>query len=292
MEERDEQLTLAGLEAVELRSALAAERAARAEVERRFAETAHDLRATLASVAGYAQLLVEAIAADGPAPESPPAEAATLPPREIARRIADLAVALCAWSGGLTAAPAAARPRSRRVSARRLLLACAEAIEPQCRAKGLSLRLELPAAGSFTGDGDLIRRAVMNLLSNAVRYTERGEVSLRGELEREHLRIEVADTGVGIAPENHGRIFEESCRLDDGRRLEPHGSGLGLATVKRLCAAARARVEVRSTPGIGSAFTLLFPRRRPCAHPPQDSLFDAAGPNAAGPNLPPAASLG
>ena len=248
MDSGGRQMRLVGLELVELRQALAAERAERKAIDRRLAETAHDLRASLASIVGYAHML-----ADG--------EDHAFTPKQIAQRIGRLAETLCEISSDLIGPDGRPIETGRSGSVRALLAQCAEAIEPLCREKGLALHLDLPPVSESITDGASLQRIVHNLLTNAVRYTERGAVRLGGELGRDGLSIEVCDTGIGIARESLGRIFDDYTRLDDARRLAPLGTGLGLATVKRLCERLGGRVEVESTLGAGSVFRVVLPRR-------------------------------
>ena len=252
MEGGGRQMTLGGLEALELRRALETERAARAAADRRLAETAHDLRAALASIIGYAHMLAD--------PRQD-----VLSTEQVAERISRLALGLCEITTDLLGRGAAASITAgvrRRFPVRAVLEGCAHAVEPLCREKNLGLKVELPAEEEFAGDVTLVRRVVHNLLTNAVRYTEHGEVGLRGRLDPSGLAIEVSDTGVGIPEEDHERVFEEFCRLDPGRRMAPLGTGLGLATVKRLCDRSGGRVEVASRVGVGSTFRVWLPRGR------------------------------
>lgn len=244
-------MTLAGLEALELRTALERERAARAALDRRIAETAHDLRAALASIIGYAQMLAD------PRQDE-------LSGRQVAERISRLALGVCEMSSellGRGSVPSLAAQR-RRFAVRAVLQGCADAIEPLCRERGLALHTDLPDETQFDGDGILVNRIVHNLLTNAVRYTETGEVRLSARLEDRGLRIEVTDSGIGIAEGDRERIFEEFSRLDQGRRMAPLGTGLGLATVKRLCERLGGTVEIESRMGVGSTFRVRLPRRR------------------------------
>jgi signal transduction histidine kinase len=95
-----------------------------------------------------------------------------------------------------------------------------------------------------------------------VRYTpEGGEVSVRVELADEALLVHVQDTGIGIAPEEQGRIFERFYRSEDARVQETEGTGLGLAIVKSLVEMHGGRVWVESELGKGSTFSFTIPLR-------------------------------
>lgn len=104
-------------------------------------------------------------------------------------------------------------------------------------------------------DETLLRRILQNFLSNAVRYTPRGRVLLGARRDGNALRIEVHDTGPGIAPALQHQIFEEFRRLDDGGG----GAGLGLAIVDRIARLLGHRIGLRSVPGRGSVFSVTVP---------------------------------
>jgi signal transduction histidine kinase len=108
----------------------------------------------------------------------------------------------------------------------------------------------------------LVERILRNLVSNAIRYTEDGGILVSCRTSGGQLKLQVWDTGVGIAEKERSRIFEEFYQVQGGRPLEAHhrkGLGLGLAIVKRLADLMRAPLSVRSVPGRGSVFTLELP---------------------------------
>jgi two-component system OmpR family sensor kinase len=125
---------------------------------------------------------------------------------------------------------------------------------------GLDLRLGLTDAAVVLGDRDRLRQLLANLVENAVRYTPPpGEIVV--SVRRRGLRAELAvlDTGIGIAPEHHTRIFERFYRVDPARTRSLGGSGLGLAIVQQIAEAHGGRVRVESAPGKGSEFTVELP---------------------------------
>jgi len=104
--------------------------------------------------------------------------------------------------------------------------------------------------------------ALDNLLDNAIAYTEQGSVSVTVKASESSVRIKVADTGPGIAPEHLGRIFERFYRVDRARSRESGGTGLGLALVRHVVERSGGSVTVASEPGAGTTFTLTVPRAR------------------------------
>ena len=109
------------------------------------------------------------------------------------------------------------------------------------------------------GDENWFYLAVKNLVENAIKYTPSGRVHLAAGIEGGSLSIQVADTGIGIGPEELERIFERFYRVEKSRGSGSGGSGLGLSLVKDIAAMFGGSVSVRSEPGNGSIFTLTLP---------------------------------
>ena len=117
--------------------------------------------------------------------------------------------------------------------------------------------------GRIRGDSLRLRQVLLNLISNAVKFTERGEVALRVSVEpgaEFGLRFDVADTGIGMTPEAVRHIFESFAQADRSTTRKYGGLGLGLSIVKRLCELLDASIEVESTPGEGTMFRVILPR--------------------------------
>jgi signal transduction histidine kinase len=126
------------------------------------------------------------------------------------------------------------------------------------RARGMELRVARCGA-LIHSDEALLRRILQNYLSNAVRYSRCGRVLMGCRRAGAALRIEVWDTGPGIAPEHHRRIFLEFQRLDTGTQSSEHGAGLGLAIVERIAKRLDHRIGLRSWVGRGSVFSVAVP---------------------------------
>ena len=125
-------------------------------------------------------------------------------------------------------------------------------------AKGLRLEVARGGGTAWT-DAVLLGQVLRNLLGNAVRYTRAGTVRLGWAREGGRLRIDVADSGIGIAPEELGQIFEEFYQVGVRPGATRQGHGLGLAWVRRAAQVLGAEVRVRSQPGEGSVFSVLLP---------------------------------
>lgn len=125
-------------------------------------------------------------------------------------------------------------------------------------ARGLRLRVR-PSSAVVMSDPGQLRRIVQNLVSNAIRYTRRGGVVVGCRKRGGQLRIEVWDTGVGVAPQNLRTIFEEFRRIEDPGAAGERGAGLGLAIVERAARLLGHPLEVRSRLGRGSVFSVSVP---------------------------------
>jgi signal transduction histidine kinase/CheY-like chemotaxis protein len=128
----------------------------------------------------------------------------------------------------------------------------------QAEGKDLQLRMRVPDV-AIHSDPLLFERIVRNVVANAVAYTTNGGVLIGCRRRGESLRIEVWDTGWGIAPADQGQVFEEFYQVGNPERDRTRGVGLGLAIVKRLTTLLDHRLELRSKPGRGSCFAVEVP---------------------------------
>lgn len=133
--------------------------------------------------------------------------------------------------------------------------------------KGLSVLLDVDRnlPSKISGDEGKIRQILINLLTNAVKYTENGKVIFRvrstGGVNEVKLRFDVEDTGIGISKENIQTLFEPFTRFDAKRNATIEGTGLGLAIAKKLAAILNGNLSVESEPEVGSTFTLEIPQK-------------------------------
>lgn len=151
--------------------------------------------------------------------------------------------------------------------------------EYQAVAAEKGLRLHLHPCGAIAhSDPLLLERILRNLISNAIRYTERGRILLGCRQRGAHILVQVWDTGCGIPAAAQGDIFKEFQQLHNPERDRHKGLGLGLAIVRRLCELLEHRITVRSQAGRGSCFTLRIARgyrTQPFALPEPDLHPDA-----------------
>lgn len=148
----------------------------------------------------------------------------------------------------------------------------AEGLRPLAEEKGLRLRVG-PVQGTVLTDPGLLRSVLQNLLSNAVRYTERGGILIGVRRRGAMLRIDVVDTGVGIPEGRRQEIFSEFTRLG---QVEAEGLGLGLAIVERISRLLDVRVEMASREGRGSRFSVVLRSVNVAAASPEAARGTAA----------------
>ncbi len=139
-------------------------------------------------------------------------------------------------------------------------------IAPLAQERGLALRVEAPSPVWIRADEARVRQVLLNLLSNACKFTERGSVTLTVrpvDAADTTVTIDVADTGIGIAADQLARVFDEFVQVDASPTRRHGGTGLGLALTRRFCDLMGGTVSVVSEPGRGSTFSV----RLPLAHP-------------------------
>ena len=141
------------------------------------------------------------------------------------------------------------------------LAECLSSIEPQARAKGLDIRFDADDVMTtrLNTDRAKLKQILSNLLSNALRYTEKGSIRLFAAPSEGRLLIGVEDTGVGIAAQDQDKIFDEFAVLEHPNRLRGEGTGLGLAICRRLANLLQGEIQLDSERGRGSRFTLSLP---------------------------------
>jgi len=143
------------------------------------------------------------------------------------------------------------------------LLAAVDTLRPAALRKGIGLRIEVPAeALEMQLDPARLRQVLLNLLGNAVKFTDKGEVSVRAWRQQHaaEIRIVVQDTGIGIAKDDHARLFVKFSQVDGSYKRRHQGAGLGLVITKSLVQRMGGRISMESEgPGLGTRVTLAFP---------------------------------
>lgn len=163
------------------------------------------------------------------------------------------------------------------------LHAVEDLFRPMAEDKGLELRVErAPELPSWvSGDGNRVRQILVNLLGNAVKFTETGHVRVSADSAHDSDRIvlAVSDTGVGISPDQQERIFESFTQAESTYARGYEGSGLGLTISRRLAELMGGSIDFSSNPGDGTSFrvTLPLPAADAAAEPPEDQRDEGAG---------------
>lgn len=139
----------------------------------------------------------------------------------------------------------------------------ARLITPIADGRGLALEVDAPEAVWVRADAARLRQVLLNLLSNACKFTERG--GIRISVPQPHPTdagaiVDVTDTGIGMSDDQLSRIFDEFVQVDDSPTRRHGGAGLGLALTRRFCDLMHGSVNVVSAPGQGSTFTVRLPR--------------------------------
>ncbi len=160
----------------------------------------------------------------------------------------------------------------------RILDECASLFSGTTQAKGIRLKVRPPAPDrrapegqTLIGDPFRIRQIVMNLVGNAVKFTEHGEIAVQADVEvanadRAAVHITVSDTGIGMDAATLDKIFQPFTQADESTSRRFGGSGLGLAICRELAQLMGGRITVESTPGTGSAFHVVLPLDLSTAH--------------------------
>lgn len=145
-----------------------------------------------------------------------------------------------------------------------IVKAALAAFEPIRERRRMRMDVSMPEEPiSIHADREAVGDALLNLLTNAYKYGgDPCEIRLGVETQPKEVRIHVHDNGSGIPQAEHTRIFQKFYRVDDRLSREREGSGLGLSIVKHVMKAHRGKVELQSTQGSGSTFTLVLPRPR------------------------------
>src|SRR5262249_19462618 len=159
---------------------------------------------------------------------------------------------------------------------------CVVTIEPMIDRERVRIACDVPAdLPELVQDERKLRRVVINLMSNAAKFTETGTISVGARRQGGSVEISVADTGIGIAEKHLTRIFEEFERVEPRGERPREGTGLGLAICRRFAALMGGEIAVRSRLGEGSVFTLSVPIVHPSARASEEPAATGATPREA-----------
>jgi signal transduction histidine kinase/CHASE3 domain sensor protein len=217
------------------------------------ANMSHELRTPLNAVLGYAELIQDGIYGEVPGKIHDVLERIQQNGRHLLGLINDVLDLSKIEAGQLTLSPVD-------YSLRELVLDVVSATEALAAEKKLALEVDVPAdLPRGRGDERRLTQVLMNLVSNAIKFTEAGSVSIRAKVADSNFLVAVSDTGVGIAAEDQARVFEEFQQVDTSSTRKKGGTGLGLAIARRIVELHGGRIWVESTPGQGSTFAFTLP---------------------------------
>jgi PAS domain S-box-containing protein len=217
------------------------------------ATMSHELRTPLNAMIGYAELLLMGV----PAPIPPPAQAQVERIARASRHLLSLIDEILTFSR-IEAGRETVEISD--VDLGELLDEVAAVIEPLAAARGLEFGMRAQSqAGPLRTDPRKLRQILINLLGNAVKFTDRGGVAFEVERDAEQFVFRVHDTGAGMPPEHLERAFEPFWQADASRKRQVQGTGLGLAVSRRLAMLLGGDVSVCSEVGAGSTFELRIP---------------------------------
>jgi signal transduction histidine kinase len=217
------------------------------------ATMSHELRTPLTALAGYGELLADQVI--GPMSE---------PQLDILERMRSVTTHLSAMIEEILAFTSLEEGRETvrpsEFLAEDLVRSALAVVEPMAEQRGIALELRLRStAVRMTSDIDKARQILVNLLGNAVKFTDRGRVTVRLAKASTSVRIDVEDTGIGIAADELPRLFRPFAQVDTGLTRRHGGTGLGLYISRRLATMLGGHIEVASEPGVGSTFSVVLP---------------------------------
>jgi signal transduction histidine kinase len=218
------------------------------------ARMSHELRTPLAAIIGYGELLYDGVT--GPVTEEQKRQLSRI--RSSANHLLSIIeeiLTLSRMDAGKE------KVHVEHVDVNELLDSVASMAEPLVGAKGLNFTLEKHEdAAEIETDSIKLRQVLINLLSNAVKYTDSGTVSLKSEVRNGAIDFSVIDTGIGVSPEHHEKIFEPFWQVEDTTTRRAGGTGLGLAVTRQFVDLLGGSIDVTSAPGKGSTFRVSIPR--------------------------------
>ena len=214
----------------------------------------HELRTPLNAVIGYTDLLATEVS--GPLGDLQKAQLARIKTSAVhLLQLVDEILTFSRMEAGVE------EMHRERFDLRGVVRENVEALETLAQQKGLELRVELPDEPAVVvADEAKVGQILRNLVSNAVKFTEHGSITVQAEPDGTSHLVRVRDTGLGISPEHLERIFEPFWQVEQSSRREVGGTGLGLSVARGLAQLLGGRLAVESAPGAGSTFTLALPK--------------------------------
>lgn len=213
------------------------------------ANVSHELKTPLTSIKGFTETLREV---EDPATKNKFLDIIEAESERLRRLIEDIL--------SLSSIENQERPVTDVIDAAEATKSGMSLLEVQARDKNIDLSLIVKGEPHFIGNADMYRQMIINLVENAIKYTEKnGRVKVRLEEGQDWIILSVQDTGIGIPEDHLPRLFERFYRVDKSRNRAQGGTGLGLAIVKHIVLTFGGTINVESEPGKGTTFTVMLP---------------------------------
>lgn len=213
----------------------------------------HELRTPLNAIIGYSEMLMEEAEADGRDNDIADLQRVLSSARQLLHLINDILDLSKIEAGRMDVSASEFEVVA-------LIGEAAATVRPNVEKNGSRLKLDLaPDLGAACTDSFKLNQCLLNLLSNAAKFTKDGEITIRGRRDDAMVEIAVADTGIGMTSEQVGRLFNAFVQADALTARRYGGTGLGLVLTRRIMQMLGGEVSVASVPGQGSVFTLRFP---------------------------------
>jgi signal transduction histidine kinase len=218
------------------------------------ATMSHELRTPLTAIIGYDELLAEGVVGEVNDAQQQQLERIKLNARQLLALIEEILLYARIESGSESV-------HAEEVRAKELVDEAITVVAPLAKTQQLSLTAEeIAPTLTLKTDSGKLRQMLIELVENAVKFTERGSVTVRAFARGGDVVFEVQDTGIGIAPENLELIFEAFWQVEQRKTRKAGGSGLGLGTTRRLARLLGGEVTVESQLNVGSTFRLVLPK--------------------------------
>jgi len=238
------------------RQAIALEQASAAKSQF-LANMSHEFRTPLNAILGYTSMLLQGVSGELPASAKKSLSRVDSNGHHLLQVINEIL--------DITRIEAGRMPlHTSEFDLRALIAEVRNELEPIVARSKLDVREELPSRlPRLHTDRQKVKQILLNLLSNALKFTHEGwvRISVRHDARHKRLVIAVSDTGIGISPSEHFKVFEDFQQVDSSTTRAYGGTGLGLAICRRLAQMMDGNIELRSELGEGSTFTLLIPIR-------------------------------